>query len=776
MSGPETSPETHTKPKRALTMRTRLWSRRVGLSRKIALILGVALAVSGLATIAALTETSLFESDLSTIIILLNLDLILALALGAVMARRIVRLWTARRRGSAGSRLHIRLVVLFSLVAVLPAILVAVFAGLFLNFGIESWFNERVRTAVNESQAVAQAYLSEHRKNIRADALAMANDLNRAASRIRRSPRFLVKMMTGQAALRSLTEAALVDGGGRIRARTSLSHSLQFGFGSREVMQNVLKQAKAGQMPIFTDESGDRVRAMVKLEAFVDSFLLVGRFIDPQVLDHVSKTRGATAQYQRLEKNRESLQIKFLLVFALMAVLLLFAAVWAGWSVASQLASPISDLIGAAQRVSRGDLAARIDVIDSMDEIAMLGRAFNRMTSQLNLQQQGLIEANRQLDERRRFTETVLSGVSAGVIGLDKVGLIQLPNRSASELLVTDLDQNVHNALPEIVPEMKPLLDEAMARPTRFSQGEISLLREGQKRTLFVTVAAEWIQSEIIGFVVTFDDITELLSAQRKAAWADVARRIAHEIKNPLTPIQLSAERLTRKYLSEITSDPETFAQCTETIVRQVEEMRRMVDEFSSFARMPQPQFKRVNLSELCRQTVQLESNRYPAIDYQVDLTGHPVFFECDRQQISRALTNILKNSAEAIVDEPAGTDGEGGSVPLRRICITLHEDAVGISLSVVDNGPGLPEAMIDRLTEPYVTTRAKGTGLGLAIAKKIMEDHNGTLLLSNAEPAGAKISLLFKLEVSEIESGEDPAPEAQRAEEELNESLPHGA
>ena len=548
MSPPVDNDETDRRAKRSLLKQIRLWSRRVGLSRKIAILLAVALGVLGLVTISSLMKVSPFESDLSTIIILLNLDLILALALGAVVARRIVRVWTARRRGSAGSRLHIRLVVLFSLVAVIPAVLVAVFSGLFLNFGIESWFNEKVRTAVHESQEVAQAYLSEHRKNIRADALAMANDLNRAAPRIRRSPRFLVKMLTGQAALRSLIEAALIDGAGRIVARSSRSYSLEFGLGSRDVLQKVLEQAKAGKVPIFTDESGDRVRAVIKLDAYVDSYLTVGRFIESQVLDHISRTRGATTQYQRLEKNRESLQIKFLLVFVLMAVLLLLAAVWAGWSVATQLASPISDLIGAAQRVRRGDLTARINVTETNDEIAMLGRAFNRMTSQLDVQQQGLIEANRQLDERRRFTETVLSGVSAGVIGLDRDGLVHLPNRSASQLLGADLDREIDQPLGQVVPEMKPLLDEAIARPSRSSNGEINLYRGGHKQTLLVTVAAERIESQIIGFVVTFDDITELLSAQRKAAWADVARRIAHEIKNPLTPIQLSADRLNRNH------------------------------------------------------------------------------------------------------------------------------------------------------------------------------------------------------------------------------------
>ncbi len=331
-----------------------------------------------------------------------------------------------------------------------------------------------------------------------------------------------------------------------------------------------------------------------------------------QVLEHLSTTRGATAKYAELEKNRESLQFKFLLIFGMVALLLLLAAIWIGWSLATQLSTPIGNLIDAAERVRKGDLDAKVDIDDSQerDEIGTLSLTFNRMTGQLENQRNGLIEANKELDERRQFTETVLAGVSAGVIGLDRAGLVHLSNRSASELLGIELQSKVTAPFTEVVPEMTELFEAVRRQPNRTSQVEITLSKGGRNKTLLVSVAAEHIDGEVVGYVVTFDDVTELLSAQRKAAWADVARRIAHEIKNPLTPIQLSAERLRRKYLKEITTDPETFSICTDTIVRQVEDIGRMVDEFSSFARMPRPDLKSVDLTEICRQIAMMEENR----------------------------------------------------------------------------------------------------------------------------------------------------------------------
>jgi len=722
----------------------RLWSRRVKLGRKLAYSLAAAGVVAGILTVMTMTGAKVLEMNPQTIVALLYLDVILLLLLGVVVITRLVAVWVDRRRGLAGSGLHVRLVVLFSLVAVTPAILVAVFAALFLNFGIQGWFNEKVRTALDASQAVAVAYLHEHRQNIRADVFAVANDLDRNASALMGNSGRFNQFLSAQASLRSLPEALVIDSNGRVLARSELSLSLEFALGN--LPPKMVRLADQGEIVILTKEKDERVRAMIKLNRFVDAYLLVGRFVDPRVLEHIQRTEGAVTVYKHLQESSEGIQITFVMIFVVVALLLLFAAVWVGLTLATQLAHPISNLISAAERVRKGDLDVRVQSPAKGAEIGTLSRAFNRMTSQLATQQQGLLDANRELDARRRFTETVLSGVSAGVIGLDNEGCINLPNRSASELLATDLQQSIGRSLSEVVPEMADLIETALRRPDRMHQAQIKLVRKGSFHTLLVRVAAEHLATDIIGYVVTFDDVTELLSAQRKAAWADVARRIAHEIKNPLTPIQLSAERLKRKYLKEIATDPEIFAACTDTIVRQVADIGHMVDEFSSFARMPQPTLKLENLSEICRQAVFLERNRCPDITFDVDLPEHDTMLRCDRHQIAQALTNLLKNATESIGDNPQHADktGQPGHV---RITISMEpmDEGMGVTVTVEDNGKGLPREQRDQLTEPYVTTRTKGTGLGLAIVKKIMEDHNGRLVLEDREEGGARVSLAFQ-------------------------------
>lgn len=727
---------------KSIFLRFRLWSRRIRLSRKLAYALAAAAVASGAATVATMTGAKSSSYDLQTIISLLYLDVILLLLLSIVVARKLVGIWVERRRGHAGAGLHIRLVVLFGAIAAAPAILVAIFSAMFLNYGMQVWFSERISTAIGASNQVAKAYLHEHRNNIRADALAVANELNRNASIMVRQPQALQQALNVEANRRSLPEALVMDGNLRILARSDLSLSLAFDL----VPQSALEVARRGEIAVLTTETDDRVRAVIRLNRFLDAYLLVGRFVDPKIVEHTQHVERAVSQYQRMQKESRGIQIGFVLMFVLVAMLLLLAAIWIGLTFATQLARPISDLIAAAERVSKGDLGVRVDARAAGDELSTLSRAFNRMTSQIEVQRQGLMDANRELDERRRFTETVLTGVSAGVIGLDGEGRIHLPNRSASELLSVDLDGYIGRPLSEVVPEMAPLVADALVRPERQAQAEIRLPRKGQLHTLLVRVAAERIGADVFGFVVTFDDVTDLLSAQRTAAWADVARRIAHEIKNPLTPIQLSAERLKRKYLKEITSDPETFAACTETIVRQVEDIGRMVDEFSSFARMPQASLKPENLSEICRQTVFLERNRYPEIEFALDLPDDDVTLQCDNRQISRAIANLLKNAAESIV----GAAVKDGSRDSGRIRLILERGdgspaTPAAILTVEDNGKGLPIEFRDRLTEPYVTTRTKGTGLGLAIVKKIMEDHNGELRLEDREGGGARVSLVFK-------------------------------
>jgi len=703
------------------------------------LILSAALFVSGFITIAILTDLTPLPSSLTVLIAVLNLDLVLALLLGAIIARPIIRRWITKKYGPAGSRLHMKMVLSFGLVAIIPALFVIMFLGMFLNTGMETWFSEKVKLAINTSSSVAQSYLKEHQKNIRGIALAMANDLNRSAYRLQQNPRLFTTVVSSLTEIRNLSEAVVVDSSGNTLARSQLSFSLGFNFSTDELLKGVLS-SRVGEVWIISDKNDNKVRAGVKLEGFVDAYLLVGKFVDAQVLDYISQTIGAANQYGLIERNRDNLQIKFLFVFALIASLIVLVAISIGWQIATTISTPIGQLIDAADKVRRGDLTTRIEtnISHDKDEVGKLSSAFNKMTEQLNSQQKGLISANKELDERRRFIEVVLSGVSAGVIGLDRNGCIYFPNRSATDLLSINLEKHAGETLENLVPEMKDLLTEIQLNPEKNAEGDIELLRNGVRKNLVVSIAAEKINKEILGFVVTFDDVSELLSAQRKAAWADVARRIAHEIKNPLTPIQLAAERLKRRYKGEIKTDQKTFLLCTDTIIRQVKDIGKMVDEFSTFSRMPQPKLVEMNLIELIKESIFLEQNRFSTIDYIFKNESKISLIFADREQISRALTNILKNASESI-EQIKSQNYQG------KILIELIENEEVFKINISDNGLGFPIHLLDRVIEPYVTTRDQGTGLGLSIVGKIMEDHNGELQLDNNKDGGAFIQLVFK-------------------------------
>ncbi|RMD61562.1 MAG: PAS domain-containing sensor histidine kinase [Alphaproteobacteria bacterium] len=728
--------------------RVRRWAQRVGLERKVAVLFLIGTIASGTVTLMGMTDNLPVVLDPLALLLLLNLDLILLLGLSALIARRLVILWVARKRGLAGAHLHVRLAALFGLVAVTPTIIIATFSVILFDFGLQGWFSDRVRTAVEESFAVARAYLNEHQQSISADALGIAQMLNRQGVTLALNPQLFSRMLAAQVGVRSLTEALVFDRSGRILGSAGYSLLLEY---DPEIPDWALRRADDGEVVILTSESEDRVRALLRLDGFANTYLYVGRLIDPRVLAHIDTTENAVKLYRELEGKRSGLQLTFALIFVVVALMLLLAATWVGLSFANQLSRPIGSLIAAAHRVGAGDLSARVTTREDFGEIGSLARAFNRMTEELALQREKLLQANQQLDYRSRFIEAVLGGVSAGVIGLDENGVITLPNRSASQLLSTETELLRGRPLAEAVPEMADLLEEARARPRRLAERMITLVRgEGGPRRLLVRIAAEVQDGRTIGYVVTFDDITELLSAQRKAAWADVARRIAHEIKNPLTPIQLSAERLKRKYLKEIRSDPETFQTCTDVIVRHVGDIGRMVDEFSAFARMPAPAIVDTDLSEVVRQAVFLQRGAHPDVTFELDLPAGDLIVPCDREQIGRALTNLLQNAVEAIARRPVN---DGAPPPPGRIHVRLAEEDDCAVIEVADNGCGLPRSERHRLTEPYVTTRDQGTGLGLAIVKKIMEDHGGNLYLEDNPGGGARLRLVFPLRARRPES-----------------------
>ena len=690
------------------------------------------------ATFLAMTVAGPAGPDPKTVLSLLSLDLALLVALGVVVGFRIYGVFRSRRRGSMGSRLHLRFLFLFGLVAVTPSVLMSVGSALFFQYGVESWFSERVRTALQASLQVAGAYLEEHQQVIGGDALAMANDIIREGPALFHSTQVFNNFVSNQAGVRGLSEAVVFDSRRQVLARSALAFSIELGV--NQIPLWAIERARSGEVAILTSENDQRVRALVMLPGyFGETYLFVGRFVDRKVLAHVEGTSAAVAEYERLEGRRSGLEMAFSLVFAVVSLLLLLAAIWVGLAMATKLATPIARLIDAAERVRTGDLAARVEE-GAADEVGLLSRAFNRMTSQLDQQQADLLQANRELDDRRRFTETVLAGVSSGVVGLDADAIVTLPNRSACELLGIAAEDMIGRPRELAVPELGEANDEVRRRPDRLVQHEVKVARDGRSRTLLVRAAGEQrdgIERELFGYVVTFDDITELVSAQRKAAWADVARRIAHEIKNPLTPIQLSAERLKRKYLKEIQSDPETYVKLIETIIRQVGDIGSMVDEFSSFARMPAPQMRDHDLVDICRHAVFLQRTGNPEISFAAELPEQPLVIACDERLIGQALTNLLKNATEAI------NSREQPTAP-GRVVLRLRTETGPIVIEVEDNGRGLPTENRDRLTEPYVTTRTKGTGLGLAIVKKIMEDHGGDVYLEDASGGGARVGLIF--------------------------------
>lgn len=728
-------------PKARWGLRLAAFANRVALSRRLAIGLAIAAVVTGVLTYVNLTESPL-GADPGTNLTLIIVDLIIVLPLAGLIAFRVVRLWTARRQGKAGSRLHARLVLLFSLVAVTPAIIVAVFSAVMFEFGIQAWFNSRVGTALRESLNITEKYVDEHIIALRTDVQNLGADINNYALELMNNPRRLPAFVNRRARERGIDGASVFDDRGRMLV-TNAGRFSPSNEKPSTLQAAISRITKDGEIVVIARRGEHNIRALMRLTIFFDSnvYLYISRPIEPTLRSHMQRMRGAVEEYLKLEGQRSGFQIGFFLLYAVVSLLLLLAAVWLGLYFANQLVRPISELISASNRVGQGDLSVRVRS-NGKDEIAVLSTSFNKMTGDLEKNREELIEANRQVEARREFTEKVLEGVTAGVVGLDKDQNINLPNKSASDLLGVDLEEKVGEKITDVVPEFAEIMDNVARNPGRRHRAEITITRTDQSRTLMVQLAAEQLAGEIVGYVFTFDDITDLQQAQRTAAWADVARRIAHEIKNPLTPIQLSAERLRRKYLKQIKTDPEVFETCTDTIIRQVDDIGRLVSEFSNFARMPAPRMKENDLAELCRQAVFLQKTAHPKIRFNSKGIDEAITVSCDGHQVGQALTNLLQNAANAIEEQNNGehTDGQG------VIELTLKQNAQGITVSITDSGPGLPPDMIHRLTEPYVTTRAKGTGLGLAIVRKIMEDHGGRLALKNrsGDKTGATISMVF--------------------------------
>ncbi|MGC1505741.1 MAG: PAS domain-containing sensor histidine kinase [Sulfitobacter sp.] len=680
--------------------------------------------VLAMATYLALGPLGQGANTLSLRLVLLT-DLVYVLLVAALVLSQVARLIAARRAKSAGSRLHLRLTGVFALMALIPTVTVAVFAGLTVNVGLEGWFSDRVRGVVGSSLAAAQAYESEQRQDLIEDASALARTIDNARNQgISLSDSQLLGESQRQIQ-RGLREAYLIDGTAQIRARGDRSYLFDFEEPNRDQLQSASEEG----LLVIEDWPNNEFRALVPMQSFVDRYLYVSRDVDGKILSLLDETTETVRLYQQLESDRGRLLFEFGLLYLGFAVILILAAVWLGLWFAERLSGPVGRLTGAAQQVGAGNLNVQVPEEEGDDEIATLGRYFNQMTTQLQGQRETLLDNTRQIERRRRLFDSVLSSVTSGVVGLDPEGRVTFVNRSAMRLLDWSEDQQ-SVALSVAVPEFGPLFDTISSKPGDVAQDEIKVSRQGAMENLLVRMATRRTDDgRLEGYVVAFDDVTDLVSAQRMAAWGDVARRIAHEIKNPLTPIQLSAERIKRKFGPKLGADSDSLEQMTGVIIRQTGDLRRIVDEFSKFARMPEPETSEHNLTQLVRDAVFLQQSGQPEVKIRSHLGDSTVMADIDATMISQALTNLIKNAGEAIETLKQNNPPENLEP---QIHITLNQTDAIATLTIADNGIGLPEDRA-RLFEPYVTTRSEGTGLGLPIVKKIIEEHGGTLTLDNA-------------------------------------------
>ncbi|MBL4807725.1 MAG: PAS domain-containing sensor histidine kinase [Rhodobacteraceae bacterium] len=662
-------------------------------------------------------------------------DFVYILVVAALILQRVAQMIAARRAGSAGSRLHLRLTFVFALLALIPAVIVAIFSMLTINIGLEGWFSERVRNVLGSSLSAAVAYGDEHKAELSRDAEGLASFLNAERQRRFFMTNGDLRQALGQVQPqieRGLTEAFIIDGAGTIRARGARSYEFDYEQPNVDDFELALRDGIA----IIEDFNLNEFRALIPLRSFEDHFLYVTRTVDGAILSLLDETQETVALYEQLEKDRGRVLFEFGLLYLGFATILILAAVWLGLWFAERLSRPVGRLVAASQRVGEGDLDVRVVEDEGDDEISQLGTYFNKMTTQLKAQREALVENTNQIERRRRLFDSVLSSVTSGVVGLDPEGKIAFANRSAQRLLFTG-DENATSApedmaLSVAVPEFSEMFDELRKEQRASAQQQINIMRGGKQESLLVRMAPRRNEEETLeGYVVAFDDVTDLVSAQRTAAWGDVARRIAHEIKNPLTPIQLSAERIKRKFGKELSADDaEMLSQMTDVIIRQTEGLRRIVDEFSRFARMPEPERAANDLSQLVKDAVLLQRAGQPNVEIIELFEAGEFTADIDENMIGQALTNLIKNAGEAI-ESYVETGAPSDFKPMIKVALSLENSDAVITIS--DNGIGLP-ADRGRLFEPYVTTRDAGTGLGLPIVKKIIEEHGGTLQLVDAE------------------------------------------
>ena len=715
-------------------------------------VVGLALAgaLTAVATITLLMGDGLAGENNGLIRALLIASLVISAGLAGILIHRILRVARAWRAAATGARLHLRFVTLFSLAALAPAIIVAVFLGVTFTQGMDRWFSQRVVDTIESAADVGAAYVDLASGGLGGEVQAMAEDLNAARGGLTSDPSRYAAFLQLQGERRELSSVYVIDGTGSVLAGGALvENAVPYSAPSQEA----LSVANQGEVSVRFDQDNDRLLALYRLSAYNNAYVFVSKRIEPGLVAQLRQFETSVSEYRAARDQQNSLRGLLGMAYVSTAVLLLLGAGWVGLTSATRVAEPIGRLVGAARRVAAGDLKARVSVGEERDEVDALASAFNRMTAQLETQRRDLVTAQEDAENRSSFIEAVLGGVSAGVMGLDHNGRITATNRSAVQLLSLAHADIIGRRLIDLAPEFTELLNQP-SRAGEATAQRVDLMREGGSVNLSVRASPE----ADGGLVLTFDDMTKLISAQRQEAWKDVARRIAHEIKNPLTPIQLSAERLRKKYSGEITSDPDTFAKCTDTILRQVADIGRMVDEFSSFARMPTPRMAFADISEVARSTVFAQRLVFPDVRIEVEGADQPIALVSDERLIGQALLNLIKNASES-VQARRDRDGEPKDGFVR---LSLRDLEFGVEFRVTDNGLGFPEKDRHRLIEPYVTTRTKGAGLGLAIVARIIEDHGGLIELDDAPGGGPGAVVRFVL--------------PKRGEEAIDPAAEHGA
>jgi two-component system nitrogen regulation sensor histidine kinase NtrY len=698
---------------------------------------------------------------------------VLVLLVIALVVTEAVLLFQARMQRQAGAGMQIRMVTMFALVAAIPAAIVAVVATIALNQGLDQWFSERTRAMVESSRLVARSYMLEHAQVLRDDIIWVAEELEQARATFDEDRDRFERILTALAVTRSLPFTSLVDAQGETLMRAQIAVQGAYPQLPAGITEGLVEGIPAAIAPGRINLVG----SVIKLRGYDDTFLFVARPVEAEVLEYMQLTDENISEYREYASNRLVFQITFTIMYVGLAVVLLLAALWIGIALANRFVDPIRNLMIASNRVSSGDLDVQVPVQEGRGDLRDLSNGFNRMTQQLKSQREALLTASEMNEKRRQFTEAVVEGVSAGIIGLDPFGAVTLVNARACEMLDREEIDLMGEPIEKVMPQLAPALERARSARRGQVRDQIQLGNETDRRTYQVQLTREGSITESKGYVLTFDDITDLESAQRTSAWADVARRIAHEIKNPLTPIQLSAERLRRRYGARLEDDRDVFDKCINTIVRQVGDIGRMVDEFSAFARMPEAAPEIADLSDTVRQAVFLESVRLPQITIRTLLPEDAILAWFDNRLIAQSMTNLIKNAVEAFETEEMSKDWTP------TITVEAQVEGNHARVAVSDNGKGWPKENRQRLLEPYMTTREKGTGLGLAIVAKIIEQHGGIVELIDAEPdpngrVGACVTFTLPLQsptkTSAAEAPDQSASKSAQQEEPLISAVVH--